>query len=542
MATTQPRGRLLELFSNRWLTVSWLGLLLLLVLAPRLALDSGLTFDEELHRQYGDLILAWYRSGFSDRRALEYWNMFLYGGLFDLIAQWIVSTGVSAWGVYETRHVCTALVATAGVVATWKAAARLGGARAGFAAALMLVLTPCWIGHGLFNPKDIPFGAAAAFVAYTSVAIALRPAPLHWSDALRAAIALGLALAVRPGGMFLGAFPVFAAFGRVAIDAIERRQLNAALTRQVAIVVARLSCVLPISWALMLSAWPWAQLAPFTRPFKAASIAAHFTWRGTVLFEGKMILARRLPLSYLPVWFAVTLPETYLIAALCALGCLVAAIRSRSLDRPSALALCCLMAFVVVPYAGVVIARPTIYDAQRHFLFVVPPMAAIAGVALSAFATHPALPRALRVAGLGLWAGMAALVVLDMSRIHPYEYTYFNRSYGGLPAASERFETDYWGASYREGFAWVVDHIRPSSSEPVRVVACRHSPGKWQINYLREQWNVADKYVVVKHEEEAEIYLGFTRGDCGQREGEILHTVERQGVPLLYVIRLASAH
>jgi hypothetical protein len=42
-----------------------------------------------------------------------------------------------------------------------------------------------------------------------------------------------------------------------------------------------------------------------------------------------------------------------------------------------------------------------------------------------------------------------------MAALHPYEYIYFNRIFGGLPAAYDRFETDYFGLSLREGMEWI---------------------------------------------------------------------------------------
>src|ERR1700742_428932 len=52
------------------------------VLAARLALDAGVTWDEEVQREYGDRILAWFRSGFHDRSATDFKNLYFYGGLF----------------------------------------------------------------------------------------------------------------------------------------------------------------------------------------------------------------------------------------------------------------------------------------------------------------------------------------------------------------------------------------------------------------------------------------------------------------------------
>lgn len=533
---TQRWSNVRATVADPWRLASLLGLVAVLALAPRLALDSGFTYDEQVHVNYGDLILAWYRSGFEDQRALDFRNLYLYGGLFDLPAQWLISQGWTAWGPYETRHVLTALVAVLGAVGTWLAAARIGGSRAGFLAALTLLLTPAWIGHGMFNPKDIPFGAAVAFVAYACVSISMRATPLRWSDALRGALAYGAALGVRSGGMFLGAFLLLAIFGRLALDAHATGWQG--LGRKTLVTLARVVAVLPIAYLLMLSAWPWAQVAPFERPFEAASIAAHFDWGGHMRFNGRTVTTSDLPLSYLPVWFAVTLPEIYAFALLCGITCLCFVRRISTLLRPQALALACLLSIIIVPYLGVIIKRPTVYDAHRHFLFFLPAMAVLAGVALGAAFEQVRLPRVLRLAGVGVFGALALLVLFDITRIHPYEYVYFNRLYGGLPAANGNFETDYWGASFREGFEWVVHNVPQTSKKPVKVAVCNASPGQWQVEYLRERWGVTKKYVVVKGEQKPhKIYLGFTRGDCHKRDGEVLHVVERMGVPLLYVLR-----
>jgi len=61
----------------------------------------------------------------------------------------------------------------------------------------------------------------------------------------------------------------------------------------------------------------------------------------------------------------------------------------------------------------------------------------------------------------------------DMVRLHPYESVYFNRLVaGGLPRAAERFETDYWGSSYREGAEWVANHYTSAREPKIRVANC----------------------------------------------------------------------
>ena len=46
--------------------------------------DYGLSWDDYTHAEYGDLLLAFYASGFTDQRALSFVNLYYYGGGFDL--------------------------------------------------------------------------------------------------------------------------------------------------------------------------------------------------------------------------------------------------------------------------------------------------------------------------------------------------------------------------------------------------------------------------------------------------------------------------
>jgi hypothetical protein len=135
---------------------------------------------------------------------------------------------------------------------------------------------------------------------------------------------------------------------------------------------------------------------------------------------------------------------------------------------------------------------------------------------------------------LGLVA-VAKLVLWDMAAMHPYEYAYFNRLSGGLAAAQTRFETDYWGASYSEGIAWVVEHVVPLPDRPLTVASCNIPE---ELNYYLQQSHESPRLFQLESDPKyADIFLASTRSDCHKTAGEVLHVVERMGVPLLYVIR-----
>ncbi|MBO0736215.1 MAG: glycosyltransferase family 39 protein, partial [Alphaproteobacteria bacterium] len=131
--------------------------------------DYGVTWDEDAHNWYGDFVLEYYLSLFSDKTALHWQDLYNYGAIFDTLAAAL--NRISPIGVYETRHLLNGLVGIIGVIGCCKLARAVGGARAGFIAALFLLLTPNYYGQMFNNPKDIPFAAGVAWSIYYMVRI-----------------------------------------------------------------------------------------------------------------------------------------------------------------------------------------------------------------------------------------------------------------------------------------------------------------------------------------------------------------------------------
>jgi hypothetical protein len=106
---------------------------------------------------------------------------------------------------------------------------------------------------------------------------------------------------------------------------------------------------------------------------------------------------------------------------------------------------------------------------------------------------------------------------------------------GGLRAAAPRFETDYWGQSYKEGLEWLVLNYRPETRAPLRVANC--SEPFLTGYYLSKTADLRARYVTVTMDEHPDIVLATTRGSCHTATaGRVLHIVERLDTPLCYVI------
>jgi hypothetical protein len=64
-----------------------------------------------------------------------------------------------------------------------------------------------------------------------------------------------------------------------------------------------------------------------------------------------------------------------------------------------------------------------------------------------------------------------------MARLHPYEYTYFNRLAGGVAGARGRYMLDYWGLSFKQASqglaAWLAErHESKPSDRRWKLAVC----------------------------------------------------------------------
>lgn len=409
--------------------------------------DFGLGWDDYTHAEYGDLLVALYSSGFTDRRALSWVNLYEYGGGFDLAAALLAK--VLPFGIFETRRLVGALVGLIGLVIVWRTARRVGGPLAGLIALVLLATCPLFVGHSFINAKDAPFAVAMALLLLGLVrAFDEYPRP---GAATVVLVGLGAGLAI--GTRILGGFGALYALCALAlIVTVEARRdgLRPALAACGGFVLRLLPALL-LGYAVMALVWPWGAIDPLN-PFRALSYFSRFfeePWNE--VFAGVRTKVTEMPRSYLPTLLALKLPELFSVLAIGGLAGTVIGTcrRSNTPNRRAVLLLITLAA--VLPIAIAVAMKPAMYNGVRHFLFVVPPLAIAGGLAgawlLQALRRHG---RVAATAAAAVLAVGVALPVIDMVRIHPYEYTSFNRLAGGVSGARHRYMLDYWGLALKQ--------------------------------------------------------------------------------------------
>jgi 4-amino-4-deoxy-L-arabinose transferase-like glycosyltransferase len=436
--------------------------------------DYGLGWDDYAHSEYGELLLSFYRSVFSDTRALSFVNLYKYGGGFDILSA--IAAKILPFTLFETRRLMGAAVGVAGLLVTWRLARRIGGPVAGLAALVLLATCPLYVGHLFMNAKDGPFAVAMAILLLGLVrCFEEYPRP---NGATIALFGLGLGLSV--GSRIMGLFGIIYALAALALllGCDSRENGPRAATARLARFCVALLPGFALAYVAMGVVWPWSVVDPLN-PLRAITYFSHFfeePWRE--LYNGELILVLDMPRDYLPTLLALTLPEVFLAFGVAGVAiALIGMLRgSQSANRRAITLL--VLAAGTVPVLTAVMARPAMYNGIRHFLFVLPPLAVLGGLAAARvleWTQRQSVAMALAVTCL--FAAGAAAPATAIARLHPYGYTYFNALAGGVPGARDKFMLDYWGLSFKQVSLGLKQRIsalalRRPNDRPWRLAVC----------------------------------------------------------------------
>ncbi|MBH5399604.1 glycosyltransferase family 39 protein [Bradyrhizobium sp. CNPSo 4010] len=409
--------------------------------------DYGLGWDDYTHAEYADLLLRMFGSGFKDTAALSFANLYMYGGGFDMVAALLHK--VIPLELFETRRLVGAIVGVIGLAVTWRLGRRIGGPLAGLAALLLLALCPIFYGHMFMNPKDAPFAVAMIVLMLGLVRLAEeypQPSP---RTILIVGLGAGLSLGCRVlGGLAL----VYAMLGFVPLFLEELRTegLREAV-RRFAHVVYVLLPGLVLGYLVMGLIWPWSIMEP-SNPFEALTYFSHFfekPWKE--MFDGAIVSVPDMPWSYLPTLFALQLPEVMLVLMGGAIVSTFAMLPRREVPARRKTILLMLTLAATLPLAIAMVKRPALYNGIRHFVFVIPPMAVLGGVAFAwTMERLRANHRTWQPVVLATFCFGLALSLAEMIRLHPYQYTHFNHIAGTVRGADDRFMLDYWGLALKQ--------------------------------------------------------------------------------------------
>ena len=492
--------------------------------------DYAISNDEGVQHHYGELIIAYYRTGFAARDLFTFQNLYLYGGLFDIIA--VALAHVTSVDPYDLRHILCAMTGIGGIAASAATARLIAGPRAGLIATVALTLCGAWYGAMFNHTKDIPFAAAmmGATLLLVRNARAL-PAP-RGSDVAAFGLFAGAALGERSLGLLLFVYLALAIIlylpwrdgGRACVHLAVRSAL-------------RTFPGLALAYIVMILAWPWAALLPLN-PIRGLFAFSEFHYSIRTIFAGQTYQMANVPRIYVPCYVLIRLPLITLVGALLA----VIPLFLRAFERDGKQQwrdIAIILLAVIVPLASEVAFHGPAFTGMRHFLFVLPPIATLAGVGFSRLLDALESGRQLAfgaavtlISACFLWEG--ALLV----RLHPYENLSYNALVGGLEGAFRRYDMDYWFNSMPEAIHRLEAYLRTNKplneTQPLKIysvaVCGERLTFDRTVTLPQLQWDFRPAW------EDSEFFIATTHMNCDRDlDGEIVGTVERFGVPIAYV-------
>lgn len=411
----------------------------------------------------------------------------------------------------DTFHGWNLAVASLGYVASYEIVlSATGGPWAALLGPVCLLLNPRFSGDTPANPKDMPFAVFSLCFLALLARVPERRLALKLS---LLALALFLACTQRLAGFSL-LLP--AALWWFALAPDDERPSRARAT-------LRLAFLAVAALALLYATWPYLRLALWAHLKEVAALSLNFPYNGNVLFDGRLFKVHDLPAAYPWVWLSIAVPTLILIASALAFPF--------ALRRSAPPALRLVAWALLLDLLLLLVARPALYDGMRHLLYLLPLLSILAAWAVwktgSLLPQGP--PRAAFAFSIALYG---ASVLFRMVSLHPYEYLYFNARSGGLKGAEGRFETDYWGAAYREAALWLREHEGARLQKPFNL----HTKG----NALQTIAYLTDLPIHWTTLGDADYFIASTRWDEYREAGDRppLHVVERDGVPLCYVYRM----
>jgi hypothetical protein len=241
-------------------------------------------------------------------------------------------------------------------------------------------------------------------------------------------------------------------------------------------------------------------------------------------------LGGRTPHWYVAAYLAIKLPIVMHGGVLLAMIFACASRLSASSFSPRARLETGLLAVtVILPIACHLLDGGPAFTGLRHFLFVVPALAALAGIGCDA--TIAWLLERRRDAAMGAAAALAAALTWNavlLVRLHPYEYLFYNPIVGGLDGAAGRYVTDYWvnmmpeAVHQLDAFLAQTEPATQTSAAPyVAICAERLQFERAADRRLRwtDDWSKADFFIAPTHM------------NCDRMlDGKVIAKIERLGV------------
>ncbi|MCX7308432.1 MAG: hypothetical protein NTZ72_11025 [Afipia sp.] len=503
----------------------------LVVIALLTFKDYAISNDEGIQHHYGELIIAYYKSGFRDLDVFNFQNLYLYGGLFDIVA--VALSHLVPIDPYDLRHILCAMIGIGGIGAAALTARMIAGPRAALIAAIALSACGAWYGAMFNHTKDIPFAAAMMGATLLLVRIARSLPSPRIGDVVGFGLLMGAALGVRVIGLLLVIYA-----GLVIPLYFPWRGGSRGRWRFAAESALRMLPALVLAYVVMILVWPWAAIAPLN-PIRGLFEFSEFHYAIRTFLDGRVYEMANVPPFYVPIYILIRVPLLMVFGVILAAVFLLLSARAADRTNIHRRDIVLISLTVVFPLVCQVVFRGPAFTGLRHFLFVLPALAVLAAIGIDmALSALAARGRVFVRCALAVVTGCFLWDAVTLARLHPYEYLFYNQLVGGLEGASRRYDLDYWFSSMPEALGQLESYLRKTSAgdanwpkQVYSVAVCGErlefdkAVTLPQLRFdFKPQWN------------QSEFFIAPTHMNCdNDLDGKIVGTVTRLGVPIAFI-------
>ena len=470
--------------------------------------DYGISFDEPAQRKIGAVS---YNYVFNRDNYLERFDNRSYGVGFELPLTMLEQALhlKHSREQYLMRHIVTHIFFLLGVFCGYVLVYRLFKSHSlACFAFLLLALHPRIYAQSYYNTKDIPFLAIVLMTLAMAQYAFEQNKPKYY---LLLGIICGYGTSVRVMELlFVYIFCTFLVIDIIS-TVVKKEKLVPAL-KNTGVFIAGFV-------ATIYAAWPFLWRKPIDNFLFAYNTFSGNNF-GSVFFKGQHYLPGTVPGTYLPFWFATTMPVMWLIiGVLGAVLILALAIRNpvRYITNTRERNFGLYLATFAVPFGAIIIEHFNIYDDWRHLYFIYPSF-----VLMAIFALHELSKLKLKPVAYSLIIAQCAWVLLFMVRNHPFQFAYFNEFVSHKDEyLRKNYDFDYYGSSVKQGYDYILSHDK----RPIITICYAHEPVF--NNYLMLTEQQKKRIVLVEHGNNYDYYITNFRNHPEDYEfPEIVYTAK----------------
>ncbi len=450
-------------------------ILLMLLLAWWTSLTIGLSWDEYFHHING-LVRYEFLVSLGEVKKFEFRNNQFYPGLYDTLSYgfgqiiFFINKKFYISNIDVVMHIFNIFFSSLSILGLYLLTHRLFNKKIALIASLLTLLNPFFFGHMGMNSKDIVVFFSFIWFCYYFYQYCTENNKVL-KNLILASIFIGFGCGVRLTFLIV-IFPVVIVGITYLFIKFKSDYFNLTKRLSLHILIAFF-----ITVCLIIFCWPHfiveVNKGNFVE-FLSMVIKKTINWIDGPkigLINGEFYEVFNTPKSYfldiiiyrIPFYFTFLLIATYSLIFLKKINI----IEIENFYQKFIL----LNIIAFFPILLVLILSVNVYDNLRLFLFIIPIFCIIAAISLNYF--FETFKSSIKVKGFTIFVFLLfSLSFYRFILLTPYQYTYVNYSYLNFEDSKEKFEHDYWGASYKELVKKIKKKYKKDEIKNFKIADC----------------------------------------------------------------------